>query len=64
MTHLTPDGEQKSMPLKVLKSKKDLTGKEQALHTVPDRDDQLNPGRDRAGMTLNPTRTRTGTGMT
>ena len=36
MTYLTPDGEQKSMPLKVLKSKKALTGKEQALQMIED----------------------------
>ena len=33
-----------------------------ASGAVPDRDDHLHPGRDRAGMTLNPA--GTGTGMT
>ena len=36
MTHLTPDGEQQSMQLEVLKSKKALTGKEQALQMIED----------------------------
>ena len=32
--------------------------------SVPDRDDHLHPGRERAGMTLNPAGTGTWTGMT
>ena len=34
MSHLTPDAEQKSMPLEVLESLKALTGKEQSLQTI------------------------------
>ena len=34
--YVTPDGEPKSMPLEVLKSKKALTGKEQALQMIED----------------------------